>query len=749
VIALAACAGGGHASVTPAQNTAQSPASVAVTIPISVAPPASSSSLTTSYFSPKAQSLTVFFYLKSTGQAAGTTTLANLTPTSTACSTTSAGTVCNITTALAPGTYFCTVYTFTGTNGHGPVLSAQEYIPLVIESNGSISTAPWTLWGVPATISAAPNVTTALRVSGAVATAYSLTPVHYAVTAFDQGGAQLVGPGLPTWTIASSNPAFAVTQPTTQSPNTFSVAPAGGGPFTTQLTLTASFPQSAINFCRIVGANCTAPALTLNSLNVTADDWYTFAHDYQRTGYESQRTGLSTTTAPKLALRWKIQVPNATGIYANPAAYNGNVIVITASPAVVYDLSAIDGSVIWQRAIPGGVAKPATIDPHGGAHGLVFVGNRVVGTNNDTQQGQYYALNLNDGSIAWQANVNGLTRGGEVITNGKIYLPTAGGDPPQCYNAGVQQIDEATGNPGWVWYANSLTNPGGGGAVWGAIGFDGSHLIFGTGNVCQNSGNTAGVVQTADGVTALDLNGNLLWTFVAWAQAGPNFLALDYDTGSSVLIRRPGTSSETASFVNKDSSMYTFNTSNLNSATPSAVLQSQLVFNPNYGYGFYTSPTTDGSNVVVQTGSYSNTTTTAQRRTALDTSGRHVRPDIFTPVGLKRPSRIIPGYHSYLEAFNASGTSMWSFQMQTFIAGYAAINNGVVVSQGDTAVVALAMNGNGTPLWSYPTAAQVDCSPAVVPSGIYIADVNGNVYAFAPPYSATSTPSSDLRAAVP
>jgi outer membrane protein assembly factor BamB len=102
-----------------------------------------------------------------------------------------------------------------------------------------------------------------------------------------------------------------------------------------------------------------------------------------------------------------------------------------------------------------------------------------------------------------------------------------------------------------------------------------------------------------------------------------------------------------------------------------------------------------------------------------------------------------------LEAFNPNGTSLWAFEMQTFIAGYAAINNGVVVSQGDSAVVALAMHGNGTPLWSYPTAGVVDASPAVVPSGIYIGDLNGNVYAFTTPYSATATPSSAERAPLP
>lgn len=736
VAGLCACGGGSHTGLTPTgtgNNAAPSAAKLNVTIPINVAPPASPGSLTPQYFSTKTQSLTVTFYQIGSNVPAGQVTLANLTPNQTSCTTNASGTVCNISTTLSPGSYACIVETFTGTNGHGPVLSIQDGVPLTIAQNGTITTPPWTLWGVPASIAMTPVMTSALRQSGSTVTAYSLSRVIYTVTALDQGGALLVGPGLPTWSVTSSNAGFAVQQPTSQAPNTFAVLPEGGGPTATTISLTATYPQSQVNFCYIVGANCNAPSTTLNALNLTADDWYTFAHDFQRTGLESQRTGISTATAPNLAVRWKVQVPNAAGIYANPAVYNGNVIVVTGSPAVVYDLSAIDGSVLWSFTLPGGAAKPATIDPHGGAHGLVFVGDREFTGNGAISPSTLYALNLNDGSMLWSTKVNALTRGAEVVANGKLYVPTAGGDPPGCVNAGVQQIDEATGQVGWTWYVNNLTNPGGGGAVWGAIAFDGAHLIFGTGNVCQASGNQAGVVQTADGAAALDLNGNLLWSYVAWAQTGSNAINLDFDTGSSVMLLRSGTSSETATFVNKNSSMYTFNTSGLSSATPSALLQRNLVFNPNYGYGQFASPTTDGVNMVVQTGAYSNSTTTSARRTASDPSPHKLAPDFLFPNGKRRPSKVIAGYHSYLEAFNPSGQALWSFQMQNIMQGYAAITNGVVISAGDSAVIALAMNGNGSPLWNYPTAGAIDSSPAVVPSGVYIGDLNGNVYAFAPP----------------
>ncbi len=384
-------------------------------------------------------------------------------------------------------------------------------------------------------------------------------------------------------------------------------------------------------------------------------------------------------------------------------------------------------------------------------HGLVFVSDRIIGSGNVAQPADYYALNLNDGSVAWQTKVPALTRGAEVVANGKIYVPIAGGDPPPCLNGGVEQLDETTGQAGWMWYVNPLTNPGGGGAVWGAIAYDGAHLIFGTGNVCQQSGNrnAPGIVGTADGAAALDLNGNLLAGYVAWAQAGPNYIEYDYDTGSSVMMLHPGTPAETATFLNKNSSLYTFNTSRLGNTPPSAVLQRQLVVNPSFGYGQYASPTSDGTNMVVQTGAYSDSTGDALHRTVRDPSAHRLPADMFAPHGTRRPSKIISGYHSYLEAFDPSGNALWSFRMSTIMQGNAAITNGVVIAPGDSAMVALAMKGNGTPLWSYPTSGALDSSPAVVPSGIYIGDMSGNVYAFAPPYSAIATPSSEARAEPP
>lgn len=742
----AACGGGGSrlsSAAPPAQTLAPSSTAFSVLLPVNVAPgsaqlAANTSSKKVLYYSANTQSLQVWVYERGVGQVADVV-LSPLNSNSANCSTTSAGTVCNIPLNLAAGTYYCTVETYADLSGHGRILSIQEYIPLTVSSNGTVTTPPWTLWGVPHAIVTTLGDTPKTRATApGVVTTYG-GAAKWSISATDQSGALMVGPGMPTWTVASSNPRFNIAQPSAAAPNVFTVLATTTAPLTTQLTITGSFPQSAINFCGVVGANCTGSGGTLNSIDVASDDWITFAHDYQRTGYQPHATGLSVSTAPQLALRWKVQVPNQAAINANPTVVAGHVIVVTSSPVAVYDFSAMDGTLGWsQTNIPGGSAKPATVDV---AAGLVFVGNRLQNSSGALPS-TLYALSLADGRIVWQTTLLGGTRSGEVVANGKIYIGTAGGDPPGCVNMGVQRVDEATGHVDWTWILNSLQNPGGGGAVWGAIAYDGSHLIFPTANVCQASGTGAGAVPTADGAAALDLNGNLLWSFVAWAQTGSNAINLDYDTGSGVMIQNPGLGTETASFLNKNGILYQFNTSGLSSPTPGAVLQQSIVANQYFGYGFYGSPTSDGHVTVVGSGTYG-TSWTGVTSTSRQTQGHQLivqssmTADHFTPVGGRRPSRTVAGYYDLIRGFGPDGSRLWSFQTSDILAGYVGLNNGVAVVTADSSVIALNSNGSGvlTPLWKYNTVSTIDNSPAIVTSGIYAADSAGWVYAITPPLS--------------
>ncbi len=446
------------------------------------------------------------------------------------------------------------------------------------------------------------------------------------------------------------------------------------------------------------------------------DDWTEFAHDNLHTGFQPQPTGISTTSVSNLALRWKVSVPNHQAIYASPLVYNGNVLVVTDAPPVVYDLSAVDGHVIWSYALNSQeVRGTPTIDP---AAGLVFIPDRRI-TNNGVLPSFLTALHLKDGTVAWVQQLNGITHQGPIVANGVVYQGTSGGDSPDCLNGGVTALNELNGVTNWVWHVNSQINPGGGGSVWGAIAYDGSHLVFGTGNTCGTN-----KYPTANGEVALDLNGHVLWDF----QAEPRSF-LDYDTGGGTVI-----SHGLAMFKNKTGILYFIDV-----ATGQLIRKTTI--DPNFGYGEFPSPSTDGQTTVISYG--------------LDPNGPAVvsRPAFGTPQGnlqeeqihrnlealerrlrtlRNRPFDNLPGYHSSLVGINSVGTVIWTHPMNAMIDGHAAIVNGVTFADDDSALSAFDLQ-NGTRLWTYAFPSLPSASPAIVPSGVYATDGSGNVYAFALP----------------
>ena len=90
-------------------------------------------------------------------------------------------------------------------------------------------------------------------------------------------------------------------------------------------------------------------------------------------------------------------------------------------------------------------------------------------------------------------------------------------------------------------------------------------------------------------------------------------------------------------------------------------------------------------------------------------------------------------YHSFLKGIDQTGNILWSVQMTDPMETAAAMNNGVAFAGLDDALVAVNAR-TGAVLWQYPAPAQVIAEPVIVPSGLYMADDAGNVYAFAPPY---------------
>jgi outer membrane protein assembly factor BamB len=734
-VTLSSCGGGSSRTVPPMPGTTASPTTQSVLIRIAVPAAAATQQRsaqqerTVQYVSAGQQSMRVDVYaMPYTGQLLERV-IQNMTAGSANCSKDASGSrSCTIPLNLAPGNYVANVASYAGLNAHGTVLSLQYNVFFSVPSNGNgnPTVIPWTLYGVPEKITLVPLTTSAVRSTGAAqVTLYSSTAVKYALQAFDADNQQIIGAGAPTWTVSSSNSSFTVAPPSTSSPGTLVVKPpADTAPATTQLQINAVFPD---DMTRTMSSPCQQPksvctlAATIDYLNVFADDWTTFAHDVTRQGQETLSTGITSTTAPKLALRWKITVPPGSGayaqqIYASPVVYAGNVIVVTRDPAVVYDYSAIDGTLLWSRALGSESVKTPTIDP---VNQYVLVGNRDFNsTTGNSLPSTYEALRLVDGSVAWSTTVNGLTRSPEAIVNGTIFVGTAGGGDSQtsgtgyCANNGVTALDAATGSARWTWYVDQTTNPGGGGTVWGAIAYDGSRLIVPTGNTCP--GETP--VPTANGVVALDLNGNLLWNITAWSNAGA-----DYDVGSGVMV-----AGGRATFLSKSGTMYSVTSQN-------GSIVNKITANANVGEGFFASPTTDGNTVVVSTGAYPDSSGTSARAATAA-----VGPDRCYTGFARRRTQGITGFHSLLEGFDSSGNVLWSTQMFNQMKGYAAIDDGLVFAGLDSTLVALNIT-NGGQVWSYATADTLIASPVVVPSGVYAADASGNVYAFSIPYATAPT----------
>lgn len=422
----------------------------------------------------------------------------------------------------------------------------------------------------------------------------------------------------------------------------------------------------------------------------SADTWTTFAHDYSRSGLNTKVTSITRSTVSKLQLRWKHNV--GVEIFASPVAYAGNLIIVTqGSPATVYDLDTSDGRVLWKYSMGGGSRgqMTPTIDPDAG---LVIAG----AIHPNQKYSDVFALRLLDGSLAWHQRVFGRLRAAPVVAGGQVYVGRAGGDPPLCLQGGITALNESTGKVDWNWNVNSV--PDEGGSVWGAIAYDGSHLIFGTGNICE------GTLPTANGIVALNLEGKVVWNTVAVKDSH-----YDLDTGGGVMLV-----GGLAHAINKNGELYALHqqtgkiawTTDLNSyATVS-------------GNGGFTTPTTDGTTILEGSGYYKNDGSAIGRE--------------FCMLMAAKPTEVLSGYHSELEGLSMAGHVQWSRTMANQLVGYVAVADGVGFAGLNEDFVAVDSKSGAT-LWSYPTPAYINASMIVVPSGVYGADNDGNVYAFALP----------------
>jgi outer membrane protein assembly factor BamB len=307
--------------------------------------------------------------------------------------------------------------------------------------------------------------------------------------------------------------------------------------------------------------------------------------------------------------------------------------------------------------------------------GMLFVGTHVP-------PGMLEALDTATGAVRWTASVPGAIRGEPVVLNGTVYVGDASGDPPACNHAGLHAFDEMTGTQTLTWYDDP--KPADGGAIWNPISTDGDALYLGTGNTCSPG------VTYADGAVKLSTAGTVLW--------GHNLAAAlsDDDFGGALTIL-----GNDAIGIDKNGTLYAFDR-----ASGTIVWSDRLGHLD--GYGGIASPGTDGLTLVVG-GGYVNDPT--------KTTGN--------PGGL-------------LYGVTREGKIVWKVQTDSAVSGNASVVPGVAFVSMNDGLSALSLATRAT-LWSYPFGAEAYASPAVVPSGVYVADEAGHVYAFGLPSSASAT----------
>jgi len=423
------------------------------------------------------------------------------------------------------------------------------------------------------------------------------------------------------------------------------------------------------------------------------DDWKTFAHDFQRTGYQPN-TSITGTNAHELTLKWETALGGQ--VYASPLVYAGNIIVV-ATNAEVYDLSPSTGAVMWKASLSAPSTQQVLATPTIDGSTL-FVSDRQADASGNPAPSYLYALSLETGALLWRTQLNGITHDSPLVVDGTVYIGTSGGD--YCpINGGVTALSESTGQILWTWKVNQLYPTNGGGSVWGSIGYDGSHLVFGTGNTCQSP------VTTADGFVALNTNGTVAWSYPATTNS-----AIDDDVGAAVSIY-----DGLATGMSKNGSLYHFNpaTGQVSWSVPLGAKDQQ---------GGFASPTTDGTTIVVGAGFFCNATSCPTDVT----EGWERR------LTERQPSNVVSGYNSRFVATDIYGDVMWTKTMTSTIDNYAAMSAGLVYVGLDDVLNVLDTQ-TGKPLWAFTSPNRFEAGPVVVPSGLYAVDYSGNVYRFTIP----------------
>lgn len=473
------------------------------------------------------------------------------------------------------------------------------------------------------------------------------------------------------------------------------------------------------------GASSTPPLVPVTPASPSAvDDWTTYAHDYQRTGFEQAGNAITAANVAQLRLAWRVapdpacaQTAIANVVFADqasPLAANGYVYAANTC-GVVSALSRDTGSVVWQRQLPLASANPVS-GVYGTptlADGMLFV--PVWGDDAAPAHGGYIAaLDALSGAVKWLSTplARGNMRGEPVVVNGYVFEGIAGGDFDSGYvNGGVAALSEATGAQEALFTvappASAYGSADGGGS-WTPITYDGRFLYFGTGNTRDAGGYQDSVVQLDPGTMTPT-------SFIVPTYDGDR----DEDVGGGEMLWG-------GNMYFSGKSGYFYGYPLIASNVPLFKTLINTYSSPG-GSGGISTPATDGSVIAVSSG-YNQGTYQSDL-------------DVF-PVGSGTPKCKL----------QATNSNLWSYAAFLKGIGFTGLDNGAPMgtpagAPNGPAPWFVAFSDNCEVVWKADPTQILQYfygGPVVVQSGVYAADLAGNVYAWKLPSNTSAARTQQL-----
>ncbi len=316
-------------------------------------------------------------------------------------------------------------------------------------------------------------------------------------------------------------------------------------------------------------------------------DWATWGYDVSRTGNNPSEAILGTGTVGGLQMKWKFDFPAWS--YNAPVLASGvmvgnvptDILYVGDNNGSFYALNADDGSVIWHRDNLGfiqscfgplGVVSTAVIDR--ASNRIYVIGGK----------GKLYALKLATGHLAaggWPVQITAVNKPNEYVysaltlQDGQLYVAvSAGCDRNGPYYGRIADVDTATALIASTFYVTDGKNTHiKGGAIWG------------WGGVAVDPANRD--VYTVTGNARTDPEYYLYAEHVVRLTHGlaveasnyPGLQGDDADFGSSpVLFDGPGSCGPQLVTVNKDGEIFLYNRDNIDAGPEDRLTISGLDF---------------------------------------------------------------------------------------------------------------------------------------------------------------------------